>query len=279
MQQRPSRLRDCLLISIWAASSFLLSSEITAQQDAARPQPPPPQDIGAAPGHLPKVHYVPSRAPEMTYPLWIDSSMVLNADGTINTSLINFEGVREIQAIRALPREGACARVGAYFEDLAIPPRGTLEQAAQSSRLIILGKVTEKAYGFLVYTPGQLLRVVPEEVLKGAPRDVPAYFVFVPIGIFNLGDLKICKSDSRYPEPPAVGDQVLLFAPDQPGWQQDQREPYLEVEDDGGIVTIHSGGAVSLPKRFQAPRGTPSASPAKEEEIVGRVRAAVKEGK
>jgi hypothetical protein len=70
MQQRPSRLRDCLLISIWAASSFLLSSEITAQQDAARPQPPPPQDIGAAPGHLPKVHYVPSRAPEMTYPLW-----------------------------------------------------------------------------------------------------------------------------------------------------------------------------------------------------------------
>src|SRR5579863_9585091 len=52
MQQRPSRLRDCLLISIWAASALLLSSEITAQQDAARPQPPPPQDIGAAPGHL-----------------------------------------------------------------------------------------------------------------------------------------------------------------------------------------------------------------------------------
>ena len=233
MQRTSPRLRD-FLIPIGAAASLLLSSAVTAQQDAARPQPPPPQDIGATPGHLPKVHYIPSRAPEMTYPLWIDSSMVLNADGTTNTSLINPEGVREIQAIRGLPREGGCAQVTAYLQDIAnLPSRATLEQAAQSSRLVILGKVTEKAYGFLVYEPGQLLRVVPEEVIKGSSRDVPAYFVFFPVGTLKLGDLKICKTDSRYPEPPAVGDEVLLFAPDEPKW--DQREPFLELEDDGGM--------------------------------------------
>jgi hypothetical protein len=209
----------------------------------------------------------------MTYPIWIDSSLILNEDGTVNTSLIHPEGVREIQDIRALPRKGECAQVGAYLQDIAnLPPRSTLEQATQASRLVILGKVTEKAYGFEVYTPGQLLRVVPEEILKGHPRDVPAYFVFLPVGTFNLGDLKICKTDSRYSEPPAVGDQVLLFAPDEPEWQQDQHEPLLKLEDDGGIVTIHSGGAVSLPKRYQN-RATTSVSPGKEE-IVGRVSAA-----
>ncbi|HLX10958.1 MAG TPA: hypothetical protein VKY89_24140 [Thermoanaerobaculia bacterium] len=275
MQQKPSRLRDCLLISIWAASSFLLSSEIAAQQDAARPQAPPPQDIGAAPGHLPKVHYVPSRAPEMTYPLWVDRSLVLNADGTVNTALIHPQGIREIQALRRLPREGGCTLVGPTLQDIInLPPRDNLEEATQSSQLVILGKVTEKAYGVMVDEPGQLLRVEPEEILKGHPREVPAYFVFFPVGTFKLGDLTICKTDNRYPEPPAVGDQVILFSLE---WQPlDRHEPYLELEDGEGIVTIHSSGAVSLPRRFHG-ETTTSVSPSKDD-VVARVRAAAKEG-
>jgi hypothetical protein len=272
MRRTPLRLR-AFLISV--ASSLLLSSAITAQQDAARPQAHPSRDIDTAPGHLPKVHYVPSRAPEMTYPLWIDRSFVLNANGTINTSLIHPQGVREIQAIRALPRASGCTPVGPYLQDIVnLPPRETLEQTTRSSQLVILGKVTEKAYGFKVDEPGQLLRVVPEEILKGHPRDVLAYFVFFPVGTFKLGDLRICKTDSRYPEPPAVGDEVILFSLE---WQPlDEHEPYLELEDGEGIVTIHSGGVVSLPERF---RSRPTTSlPVGRDDIVGRVRAAGKEG-
>lgn len=216
-----------LVFGALLGGALFLLSPATAQQDAARPQP---EDIGATPGHLPKAHYVPSRAPEMVYPMWLDSSKVLNEDGTINTGLVHPDGVAEILAMRAAPREVGCVQFGSSFQDIVNPPsRNSPEEAAQSARLVILGKVTEKAYGLRVFLPGQLLRVVPEEILKGSPRDVAAYFVFLPVGTFNVGSLKICKIDNRFPEPPAVGDEVLLFAPPIAEWQQDQHEPFLDL--------------------------------------------------
>jgi hypothetical protein len=262
-----------LAAGAFLAGALLLLSPATAQQDAARPPASPAEDVGATPGHLPKAHYVASRAPEMTYPMWIDSSEILNEDGTINTTLIHPQGVREIQGLRSIPQEGGCTQVGTYFQDQANPPtRSTPEQAAQSARLVILGKVTEKAYGLKVDIPGQLLHVVPEEVLKGQPRDVDAYFVFLPVGIFKLGNLKICKTDSRYAEPPSVGDEVLLFAPLIAEWPRDQHEPFLDLRDDGGLITIHAGGKVSQPKRYET---TPTSAFSAKEDLLGRVRAAV----
>jgi hypothetical protein len=260
-----------LAVVVFLAGAVLLASPAISQQDVARPTPSRPEDIGATPGHLPKVHYVPSRAPEMTYPMWIESSMALHEDGTINTTLMHPEGVKEIEAIRAMPQEGGCVQFGPVFEDIVdSPSRSTPEEAVKSARLVIFGKVTEKSYGFKVDVPGQLLRVVPEEVLKGQAREVPAYFVFLPIGTFNLGNLTICKTDSRYSEPPAVGDEVLLFVPPIGEWQQDQREPFLELLDDGGLVTVHADGKVALPKRYQAT--AKSALPTKDA-LLGRVRA------
>jgi hypothetical protein len=274
--KRPSpRFRILFLLSLTIAlCSLLFSSLVTAQQDASRPPVTMPQDLGSSPGHLPRAHYVPSRAPEMTYPLWLDSSMILSADGTINTALVHPQVAREIKAILALPPKNGCIPVGPYFHDtINPPPRATLEQATHSSLLVLLGKVTEKAYGFLGETPGQLLRVVPEEVIKGWPRDVAAYFVFLPVGTFKLGDLTICKTDSRQPDPPAVGEQVLILASEEPGWQQDREEPYLDLEDEGGLVTIHSGGAVSLPKRYRTPSA--SSAPRGQDDVLARVRASL----
>lgn len=249
MQRTPSRLRD-LLIPIFVASSFLLSCVLTAQQDAAQP---PPRDIGARPGHLPKVHYLPSRASSSNYPFWVDASMLLNADGSVNTTLLHPAAVRLIQILRATPpAENGCVHVGHTFEDLVSPPdRNTPEQATRNSRLVLLGTVTERAYGFAGDEPGQLLRVRPDEALKGQPRNVPAYFVFLPVGTFKIGGLKICKTDDHYSDPPAVGEQVLLFVPDDPAWQQDQNDPYIELMDEAGLIAIHADSSVSLPKRFR----------------------------
>ena len=255
------------------AGSLLLPSAVTGQQDAARPQP---QDIGAQPGHLPKVHYVPSNAAYTKYPIWVDASMVFNPDGSVNTTLLPVEGERTVTALLQKAPAHGCVPVGTYFEDLAnLPERNSIEQATKNSRLVVLGKVTENAYGISGYIPGQLLRVVPEEVIKGQPRDVAAYFVFVPVGYFKLGSVTLCKTDSRYPEAPRVGDQVLLFVPDGPNWQADQKEPYLELQDDGGIVTIHGDSTVSLPKRFQRPGDTKA--PPSSGDVLSRVRAAGKE--
>ncbi len=210
----------------------------------------------------------------MTYPVWVDASLVFNQDGSVNTTLVHPQGAREIQAIKAIPPANGCTPVGIYFQDiLGLLPRTSPEQAVQASRLVILGKVTEKSYGLHVDTPGQLLRVVPEEVIKGRPRNVDAYFVFLPLGTFTMGGLKICKTDSRYPDPPLVGEEVLLFVPFQ---EEDQAEPYLEIQDGEGIITLHAGGATSLPKRFQSDKVSTSIT---RDALLDRVRsAAAKEG-
>jgi hypothetical protein len=241
---------------------FLLSPGTEARQASGH-------DVGASPGHLPKAHYVPGKAPDMTFPMWVDASLVFNRDGTVNTALVHPQGVKEIQALENIPRVNGCTPVGIDFQDIVgLPPRGTAEQAAQTSQLVILGKVTEKSYGLFVDEPGQLLRVVPEEVIKGRPRDVDAYFVFLPLGTFRMGGLKICKTDSRYPDPPAVGDQVLLFVPFQ---EQDQTEPLLEIQDGEGIITIHASGVVSLPKKFV--QSETASSLVGKEALLERVRA------
>jgi hypothetical protein len=240
---------------------FLLSSRgTTAQQDAARSQPLH-QDIGAQPGHLPKVHYIPSQAADSNFPFWVDASMVLNADGSLNTSLLNPSAILILRDFRANAPEHGCLAVGhAFGGSTGAPERNTPEQAARNSRLVLLGTVTEKAYGIGGDLPGQLLRIVPDEVIKGQPRNVPAYFVFLPVGTFKIGSLEICKTDESYPEPPAVGDQVLLFVPDSWDWQQNQDDPYLTLKGESGIITIHADSTVSLPQPFRAKLKTPPLS-------------------
>lgn len=232
--------------------SLLTSLGAAAQQDAARPQPVY-KDIGAQLGHLPKVHYIPSQAADSSYPFWVDASMVLNADGSLNTSLLNPSAVLILQDLRANAPELGCLAVGhAFVGSGSSPERNTPEQAARNSRLVLLGTVSEKAYGIGGDLPGQLLRIVPDEIIKGKPRNVPAYFVFLPVGTFKIGSLEICKTDEFYPEPPAVGEQVLLFVPDSWGWQQNEDDPYLNLKGESGITTIHADSTVSLPQPFRA---------------------------
>jgi hypothetical protein len=259
--------------TVLVSGFLLLPSGSEAQQDAARQQPLR-QDIGAQPGHLPKVHYIPSRAADSKYPNWVDTSMVLNADGSLNTDLLHPSAIRQIKAFRANATGNGCLPVGHYFQDAIAPPeRNTPEQATRNSRLVLLGTVTEKTFGFAGDEPGQLLRVTPDEIIKGQPRNVPAYFVFLPVGTVKVGILEICKTDEYYPDPPAVGEQVLLFVPDSWDWQQNQNDPYLDLMNESGIITIHSDSRVSLPKRFRENLGaTPAPSGA--EGLLSRVRAA-----
>jgi hypothetical protein len=233
------------------------------------------QDIGAEPGRLPKAHYVPSRTTQ-PYPFWIEKSMILNPDRSVNTDLVSPSGAAEIDALRRTPAKDGCVRIGAEPEDaMGVPSRGTIEEGTRNSRLLVLGKVTERAYGFKGYIPGQLLRVVPEEILKGVPRDVPAYFVFIPVGAFHLGAMPLCKTDDRFADPPQVGDEVLLFAPAGPDRHDDTREPFLELEDENGLVTIHSNDGVSLPRGWRS-EGSTKSSPLTREGLLERVRLATK---
>jgi hypothetical protein len=262
--RRTSNMKSTVVAFVFLVGVLVLSSSADSQQDDSRPKH---IDVGARPGHLPKAHYIPTRQ-EMKFPVWVDASLVFNSDGSINTDLVHPEGVKEIQALRGRSLINGCTPEGPFFEDIVnLPPRATPEEATKTAQLVLLGKVTETAYGLFVLEPGQLLRIVPQEIIKGQPRDVDAYFVFFPVAEFMLGGIKICKTDNRYPAAPAVGDQVLLFLP--PG-AESQTEPYLELDDDGGIITLHANGVVSLPKRY---RGRSSSTSIGGDELLARVRA------
>lgn len=267
------RLTNLIALAV-AAGTLLLPPATAAQQDAARPQP---QDIGAQPGHLPKVHFIPSAASLTRYPIWVEASKVFRPDGSVDSALIPVEGQRMLAALMTKAPDNGCVRVGPFFEDIVNPPeRNSIEQATRNSRLVLRGRVSENAYGVSGYIPGQLLRVVPEETIKGKPRDVEAYYVFIPMGRFKLGNVAVCKTDSRYPDPPRVGDEVLLFVPDEPSWQADQSEPYLELLDDGGIATIHANATLSLPKRLRT--SNPTTSVMTPDDFLARVRTAAGHG-
>jgi hypothetical protein len=266
-------MKGFAILCVMAILSILSVPQRVGAQPTTVP-PATPQDIGAEPGHLPKVHYVPSRT--TSYPLWIEESMLLNPDRSVNTDLVHPSVVAEIKALRRTPAEAGCVRVGAEPEDsIGVPPRGSIEEGTRNSRLVVLGKVTERAYGFKAYIPGQLLRVVPEETLKGVPRDIPAYFAFVPVGNFHLGVMPLCKTDDLFADPPRVGDEVVLFAPAGPDPDKDEREPFLEVEDDKGLVTVHSDGAVSLPRAWRKEEDS-TPSPVTRDDLLARVRRALR---
>ena len=219
---------------------------------------------------LPGVYYL-AGDPDRKYPIWVDEKNMVTPSGNLNTDLIAPSELFFIQDYLSSPPQKGCIPVGTVFEDLAgLPPRRTVEEATTNSRLTGLGTVTAKASGFSGEIPGQLLRVVPTELLEGHARNVDAYYVFFPVGQVTLGKAKLCKSDPRYPEAPRVGDSVVIFAPDLWPWKED--EPFLETLDEGGFITIRPDGSVSLPDRFQSPEAKSHAI--QQQEILDRIRAA-----
>ncbi len=101
-----------------------------------------------------------------------------------------------------------CRPVGPVHDIMAPPP--ALETAADA----LLGRVVDRSYGYHGMVLGTLLRIAPEKTFGFAARDRRnGYYVFVPVGDFQIGNESICKTDPAYPGPlPAVGQQVVVLA-------------------------------------------------------------------
>ena len=218
---------------------------------------------------LPALHYL-AGDPDRKYPVWVDEKSMVTPAGELRTDIIAPSELVLLRDSLATPPQNGCIPVGPVYEDMALPPRGSIEEGTTHSRLVLLGTVIASAPGFSGAMPGQLLRVLPLEVLKGQPRGVASYNVFFPVGRVKLGKVDLCKTDPRYPEMPRIGDRVVVFAPDTFPWKED--ETFLEPFDDAGWITIHPGGSVSLPGRFRSPET--KSKGIQETEVLERIRAA-----
>jgi len=243
----------------------VLLAGLPPQLPSAFTAPPRPADAD-----LPRV-YSPHHV-RTDSPVWIDARNLLGADGKPDAR--NYRDPHDLrsltQLLQATPEDG-CVAVKEIFRSVAAPPqRATIEAAVAGAELVLLGTVQGAAYGFSGTVPGQLLRVVPDQLLAGRAHTVSAYYAFVPIGTFLVGGTKVCKTDARYPEPPLPGEQVVLFVPRL--GEPDPSEPFVDLFDDGGIVTIHADAGVDLPARYKDQESRP---PVKTKaELLARIRAA-----
>jgi hypothetical protein len=184
------------------------------------------------------------------YPAFVSADAALATEGTVDTSLFSPEAVDSIRSLLATSPQGGCIRAENYYESYVNPPpRATLDQAVQSSHLILLGTVVDKTFGFSGFTPGQLLHVRPDQTLKGTAKE-DMYFVFIPVGDFSVGAFRICKTDTRYATPPEIGEQLLALVPKL--WNSYQLNVFLNTFDEAGVLTIKEDESLSLPRRYKA---------------------------
>lgn len=222
---------------------------------------------------IPPVVFVQLPLRSLDHPMFVSASVAITDDGELNTDLFAPDVARIINRYyeRHDPVRG-CITLDEFYEEWAgSADRSTIEKAAQTAELVLVAEVVGRDYGFQHMIPGQLLRVRPERVLKGT-APLAHYLVFLPVGTFQSGPYRFCKTDSRYPEPPEIGERVLLLVP----VGGDPQEPYLDLRTEASIVTVDAGGKVDLPQPFA--RSLQQEQPLTIEAVLDRIAATVGRG-
>jgi hypothetical protein len=244
---------------------FVTSSLLGAPADAERPR-----EVRQAEG-IPPVIFVQLPLRTADFPMFVSSAAAITDEGEFNADLFAPSVLRMLDRYpdRFDPVAGCIVLEEFYEEWAGSPDRSSIEKAAQTAELVLTVEVVGRDFGFQHMVPGQLLRVRPERVLKGrAP--LSHYFIFLPIGTFESGPYKFCKTDSRYPQPPEIGERVLLLVPVVGA----SEEHYLDLRTESSIVTIVDDGSASLPRPFERSRAAVEALPF--DALVDRVTASLR---
>jgi hypothetical protein len=203
--------------------------------------------------------------------VWVDSRDVVTEAGQFNEDAFLTDPIaaRMVKSVISSPMVGGCVSLGPTQISRVNPPaRASVPEAVKTANLVLLGRVIGRSYGFFGGVPGQLLKLLPEEIVKGSGDRPDAVFAFLPVGEFSVGNTRICKSDNSYAKEPALGDRALVFSATPLGAKREILDPV----DDGGLLFIPREGTAYLPKRYlNDKQAIPSAS-----DLLGLARAAAR---
>jgi hypothetical protein len=172
---------------------------------------------------------------DKTYPTWVSAAAAVRPDGSLDPGLFHPVLWERLHNLLVEPRDPVrgCFPAGEVFRSWVAPPDiSSLEATFRSSERVLRGRVVDREFGFDRGIPGQLLKVEVLETLKGS-NDLSAYFFFVPVGTFQAGKIKICKSDYRFPTVPVVGDEVVLLI-----LQVAVGDPFLDLRFEHGLIVL-----------------------------------------
>ncbi len=177
--------------------------------------------------------------------LFIDASEVIGEGGKIKTSApLSHIAEMTLRDVLAQPVINGCISIDEVYYNYVNPPRRAgLDSAVAEADFVVVGKVTNRAYGFVEGVPGQLLRVSTISALKGLERPLAQYYIFIPVADFSVAGIHFCKTDVRYASPPEIGDRVFVF-----GQRDFTSEEYINTLGAAGYVRAFSDGSLLLPK-------------------------------
>jgi len=169
------------------------------------------------------------RIPDRIGGLWLSADMLVSRYGGLllaQHELLDQSWGDELSA--ALENQSEeCLEIGpGSYASYSRPE--TFSDAVTMAAAIIHGIVTGIAGGFYAgMHPGLLIQVEVQEWVRRRPGypEAPYVYFYYPVGDFRVGSIRICKRAPRWPDPPEVGDEVLLF-------------PRVEPMDPEGIMAI-----------------------------------------
>lgn len=205
-----------------------------------------------------------------SHPIWVSAEAAVTRTGEVDPRALDSRASDMLQQLFAETPAGECVHIGSMFECwMHVPLYGSLEAASAESKIVVVGRVEARRFGFFYGTPGQLLEITVTEAYRRARGESrSAYFIFMPVGDFELGGRRICKTDPRYAEPPEIGDRVLVLAD-----LTLASDSIIWVAWPTQVVTIRRSGRVSLPARFRDAEGINA------NDLLDRVRSIVSESR
>lgn len=225
------------LTNFYAAALVFLALPVLAGEVPVR------QDLGEA---MPQVLYSSNAA--HSFATWVSASAALEPSGSFDERLFHPQIREKLDYhLSQEPSADGCIPYGpVYFDLVGAPDWSTRQKVFLNSELVVYGTVVGKEYGFKGSVPGQLLKLETKKVYKGDREHLPAYYVFFPVGEFQVEDLRICKTDNRYPPPPEIGDELIVSVPRRSNPDESLLEP--DLVSGHGFITLKDSRAYWSPE-------------------------------
>lgn len=199
---------------------------------------------------------------DRTHPVWVDGDRAVRK-GVLDGALfppVEAEDLEYLvqnaqefpEGMEGTPEEIARQVECESYQVLVTEPRPdeSFPSLLAKAEFTFEGVVRDQQAGFLLGRPASLLQVEVTGVLKTTPEIGTPQEVLVSFGTAKLvvGDKLLCQRSPRYPDEPAVGGRILLFAR-----VVVSPEPLIIVPDESAVFFETEGGGVSLPRGAEPP--------------------------
>ncbi|MEM8962149.1 MAG: hypothetical protein AAGD38_11770 [Acidobacteriota bacterium] len=150
------------------------------------------------------------------HPFWVRADLVFQRSGEVESSLLDSSLSKTLEARLGLFTQGNCIDQKLLTVVNTNVPEvrwNSLEEAIDKTPNIIKGKVLDAAPGLLSESLGTLARLGEIEFLKKHPLlDASSeYFLHIATARFDVDGDTFCVEDPRLPDPPNIGDEVIVF--------------------------------------------------------------------